>query len=118
MLIEPPPNRPVAMFLTNRWFETLGAGCVVVGKRPTGEMADEILSWEDATFELPDSPEDACDYISDLLENRDKLASTRQLNVQNMRNKHDWRFRIEQMLEELDVSVSQPLIDDIALLRK
>jgi Glycosyl transferases group 1 len=118
MLIEPPPNRPVAMFLTNRWFETLGAGCVVVGKRPTGEMADEILSWKDATFELPDSPEDACDYIAELIEDRDKLAATRELNVQNMRNKHDWRFRIEQMLEALGVTVGQSLIDDINLLRK
>jgi hypothetical protein len=118
MLIEPPPNRPVAMFLTNRWFETLGTGCVVVGKRPTGEMADEILSWKDATFELPDSPEDACDYIAELIEDRDKLAATRELNVQNMRTKHDWRFRIEQMLETLGVPVSQSLIDDIALLRK
>jgi hypothetical protein len=118
MLIEPPPNRPVAMFLTNRWFETLGTGCVVVGKRPTGEMADEVLSWKDATFELPDSPEDACDYIAELIEDRDKLAATRELNVQNMRIKHDWRFRIAQMLEILGVSVNQPLIDDIALLRK
>jgi Glycosyl transferases group 1 len=118
MLIEPPPNRPVAMFLTNRWFETLGAGCVVVGKRPTGEMADEILSWEDATFELPDSAEDACDYISELLQDTDKLAATRQLNVQNMRNKHDWRFRIEQMLEILGVSASPPLVEHVALLRK
>lgn len=118
MLIEPPPNRPVAMFLTNRWFETLGTGCVVVGKRPTGEMADEILSWNNATFELPDSPEDACDYIAELIEDRDKLAATRELNVQNMRNKHDWRFRIVQILNALDVPARTPLIDDVNFLRK
>jgi hypothetical protein len=117
MLIEPPPNRPVAMFVTNRWFETLGSGCVVVGKRPVGEMADEILSWNDATFELPDSPQDACDYITELIDAPDKLAATRQLNVQNMRDKHDWRYRIEQILNILGIPANHSLVNDVARLK-
>ncbi|QND70434.1 glycosyltransferase family 1 protein [Tardiphaga robiniae] len=69
--IEPSRNRPFhADFLTSRWYESLTCGCLVVGKRPPGVMATEMLAWENSTIELPDDPIGAIGVISVLAADR------------------------------------------------
>jgi len=44
LLVEPIGSRPrAASFVTSRWFESLACGCVVLGKRPPGQMAAEMF---------------------------------------------------------------------------
>jgi hypothetical protein len=98
LLVEPQGSRPKAMFVTNRWLESLAMGCIVIGKRPVGEMADEMLAWPDATIELPDGPAAAAEVIKELASNASYLSTTRDRNVRHMCAQHDWRYRISDVL--------------------
>lgn len=98
LLVEPQGSRPMAMFLSNRWLESLAVGCIVVGKRPTGEMAEEMLNWPDATVELPDDAAAAAAVVIELATNAAYLSAARRRNVMHMCAQHDWRYRIRDVL--------------------
>ena len=46
-----PNNHPTTEYLTGRWVDALGCGCVVAGVAPRGPSPDEML-WAGATLEL------------------------------------------------------------------
>lgn len=97
LLVEPQGDRPRSMMVTSRWLESLVAGCIVVGRRPLSQMADEMLCWEGATLELPQQPEAAADRIEELLDDDAALAAQRRRNVAETTARHDWRWRIQQL---------------------
>lgn len=103
LLVEPQGNRPKSMMVTSRWLESLLSGCIVAGRRPMSQMADEMLNWDGATVELPDAPEDAADMLSDLLKNNQALAAQRQVNIARTLAQHDWRYRIARMCALFDL---------------
>ena len=96
-----------------RWFESLAAGCVVVGRRPQTDDYEELLDWQDATIELKDEPQLAVEQVLELLTDRDRLTVISQRNAQHVRSKHDWSFRIMAMLRALNADVP-PLLDERA----
>lgn len=103
-------------FVTLRWFEGGAAGCAIVGKRPTTPVAEQLLDWEDATLELPDDPEASADFIEELLQDRQRLESIHKRNyIQNL-TRHDWRWRIKNMLEQLQVPLPPPLVHELSQL--
>lgn len=67
-------------FVTLRWFECGGAGCAILGKRPTAPVADELLCWEDATIELPDDAQASVEFIEELLQDKPRLEATHKRN--------------------------------------
>jgi Glycosyl transferases group 1 len=82
-------------FVGQRWFEAMAAGCVVVGQRPTGEEADQLLDWPDSTLELDRDPDAAIDQLFDWLGDPDRLASIGLRNAAKTREKHDWTARLD-----------------------
>jgi hypothetical protein len=104
MLVEPHGSRPKAMFLTNRWLESLAMGCIVVGKRPIGGMADEMLNWPDATVELPDDASAAAGLVKELAADASYLQTIRRRNVMQMCSQHDWRHRIRDVLQHFSLA--------------
>lgn len=100
-------------FVTLRWFQSGAAGCGIVGKRPTTPLADELLDWQDATIELPDDPEASVDFIERLLSNPSRLLPIYQRNYLESLTRHDWRYRIEQMLTTLGVDLPDPLVNEL-----
>lgn len=94
LMVEPQGSRPRSMMVTSRWLESLLSGCIVVGRRPISRMADEMLNWQNATIELPESPQDAADALQLLLANNDSQTEQRRLNIYNTMQQHDWRARI------------------------
>lgn len=117
LFVEPVGNRPRAMFLTSRWFESLAAGCVVVGKAPPGDMLDEMLPWEDASIELPDDPLDAVEFVRSLLQDENRLELASRRNVAEMCARHDWRYRIRDLFEQLGLPVGEDLRRDLHRVR-
>jgi hypothetical protein len=110
LLVEPVGQRPrAAGFVTSRWLESLGTGCVVLGKRPLGQMAEEMFPWPDALIELPDDPSRAVEFIASLLSDREFIAATRARNVAEMRRRHDWRYRIRDIYEQLGLPLPELL---------
>lgn len=82
-------------FVGQRWFEAMTAGCVVVGQRPTGEEADQLLDWPDSTLELERDPDAAIEQLLDWLGDPDRLTSIGLRNAAKTREKHDWTARLD-----------------------
>jgi hypothetical protein len=110
LLVEPVGQRPrAAGFVTSRWLESLATGCVVVGKRPPGPMAEDMFPWPDGLIELPDDPSRAVDFVASLLSDREFIAATRSRNVAEMHRRHDWRYRIRDIYEQLGLPLPERL---------
>jgi hypothetical protein len=84
-------------FVGQRWFESMAAGCVVVGQRPAGEETDQLLDWPDSTLELDPDPDAAIGQLLDWLGDPERLASIGLRNAAETRKKHDWTARLDLM---------------------
>jgi hypothetical protein len=88
-------------FLTLRWFQGGATGCTIIGHRPTTPLADDLLDWPDSTIEFPEDMEDCVEMIENLLADRNRLHQISQRNyLQNLR-RHDWRLRLQELLQRL-----------------
>jgi Glycosyl transferases group 1 len=117
LLVEPISNRPRSPgFVTSRWFESLASGCIVVGRRPPGAMADELFGWPDALIELPDQPDEAVAMIQSLASDDRFVDKTRRRNVVEMCERHDWRYRIRNIYEHFQLQLPDLLVEELALL--
>lgn len=117
LMVEPQGSRPRSMMVTSRWLESLLAGCVVAGHRPVSRMADEMLDWPGATFELPAEPEAATDCLESMLASRDTFAIQRRSNIAQMLSQHDWRYRIDSLCKLLAWSRPSRLDEDLGRLQ-
>jgi hypothetical protein len=114
LLTEPEGNRPRSSdFVTSRWLESLTCGCLVVGKRPIGIMADEMFDWPNATIELSDKKGDALDTIIRFANDAKFLTGVRSRNVLEMCRRHDWRYRIRDIYSHFDLALPQKLMEDL-----
>jgi Glycosyl transferases group 1 len=104
-------------FITLRWFYGWATGCVVVGKKPTTPLFDELTNWENATIELPDDPNKAVELIEELLDDKKLLHSIHRRNYVESLAKHDWRMRIQNILQEIKFPLPDPLNKDLYNLR-
>jgi len=101
-VLEVNPNQRFGQsFVAQRWFESLAAGCAVVGRRPACPEAAELLHWEDATIELPDAVPEAIEFLDALLEDRARLDRIHRRNYAHMLAEHDWRHRLVSMLDDM-----------------
>jgi hypothetical protein len=105
-------------FVTLRWFDCTATGCAVIGKRPTTPLADELLCWEDSTIELPDDPQESIEFIEELLKDTPRLNAIHKRNYTESLARHDWRLRIKNMFEVLDLPLPDRLVDELSQLKK
>jgi hypothetical protein len=118
LCVEPQGARPrAANFVTSRWLESLATGCVVVGKRPQGTMADEMLCWPNAYIDLPDNPAEATSVIRELISDSKFLRSTRVTNVTEMCRRHDWRYRMRDIYQHFNLPLPLRLTEELRLLQ-
>lgn len=82
-----------------RWFESLAAGCAVLGSRPDTPESETLLDWKEATIELPESKNEALGFTIDLVNDARRLEGIRTKNVSNIRGKHDWRVRFKEFFK-------------------
>lgn len=94
--VDPLDRFPYSL-VGQRWFEAIAAGCVVVGRRPAGEEADELLDWPDATLELDADPEAAVAQLHAWLKDPDRLREIGLRNAAKARERHDWTHRLDLM---------------------
>jgi len=117
LLVEPEGSRPrAASFVTNRWLESLSSGCVVLGKRPPGQMAAEMFCWPNALIDLPADPRKATEMIASLAKDNNFLRETRARNVIEMCQRHDWRYRIREIYQHFDLTLPPALCEELASL--
>ncbi|MBF2000762.1 MAG: glycosyltransferase [Synechococcales cyanobacterium C42_A2020_086] len=101
-----------------RWFEGWLAGCTIVGKKPFGKGVASLMDWDNSTLDLPDSPDDSIPFLESLLEDEETLLLNAHRNYHECLLRHDWRYRIRDLLMTVGLPLPEPLNDDIALLRK
>ncbi|GLQ07896.1 glycosyltransferase [Sneathiella chinensis] len=113
-----PGNRAKHSFVGPRWYESLATGTVVIGQAPKTDEAKALLDWDNATVDLPENPAKAVDYILGMLSAPEELDRIGQENIRQMRQRHDWRYRIKDMLESLEIEQPGILQEQIAMLRR
>ncbi|WP_373536452.1 glycosyltransferase [Microcoleus sp.] len=104
-------------FITLRWFYGAATGGAIVGKRPTTPLYDELLNWEDATIELPDNPQKSVELIEELLQDTQRLQSIYKRNYVESLARHDWRYRIQSMLEKVQIPLPHLLGEELLQLK-
>lgn len=96
-----------------RWFEGWAAGCTLVGRRPFGKGTADLMDWENSTIEIPDSPDDWIPFFEDLLNDKETLLANSQRNYYECLIRHDWRYRIREMLRVLYIPTPKKLEEEI-----
>jgi len=104
-------------FITLRWFYGAATGGAIVGKRPTTPLMDELFNWEDATIELPDDPQKSVEFVAELLQDTNRLQSIYKRNYVESLARHDWRYRIQSMLEAVQVPLPHVLSEELLQLK-
>lgn len=115
------PNQPRKFpesFITFRWFDGIATGCILVGKRPITPLMNELFDWEDSSIEIPDSPQQSPEFIEELLRQEQRMQRISQANYFQSVCKHDWRFRIQAMLEEAQLPPAATLLEELQHLRE
>jgi hypothetical protein len=101
-----------------RWYESLGAGNIVVGIAPKSPDKDTLLNWENATIELPGEPSTALEKVISILENPEFLQKTIRTNLIEMNRRHDWRYRIADIFKITKLEITPKLTKQLALLQQ
>ncbi|MBD3880469.1 glycosyltransferase family 1 protein [Phormidium tenue FACHB-886] len=101
-----------------RWFEAWAAGCTVVGKKPFGKGTAELMDWQNSAIDIPDSPAEWIPFFEDLLNDSESLALNAQRNYRECLLRHDWRYRLQDMFNMLDLPLPDKLGEEIIQLRK
>jgi hypothetical protein len=89
-----------------------------VGKRPQTPLYEELFPWENATIELPDDVETGIEFIEELLKNKPLLETIHKRNYLESLARNDWRHRLKQMFEILEIPLPQPLKADLEKLNQ
>lgn len=96
-----------------RWYECLAAGCAIVGTRPKCASAGDILGWPNSTIEVPSDAGAFMQLVDELLADEDLLANICSTNKMEVLRRHDWRYRIRDILYKLDLPVPGELQRDL-----
>lgn len=86
-----------------RWFESIAAGCAVMGRKPPTAETDLLFDWPDALIELADDPEEALAQILTVVHDPARLAAIARRNYRAALLRHDWRHRVDVMATELGI---------------
>lgn len=86
-----------------RYFEGSAAGTVMVGKIPNNPCFHHYFPWDDAVIELPDDPSDACDLLSGLMQDEERLQRITFENVKGALERHDFVYRWEEILKAAEI---------------
>jgi len=111
------PEKAQMSYVGPRWFESLAAGTVVVGKAPPSEDRTRLLDWQDAAIDLSADPAEASDELLALLANEDRLRAASRETLVQMSLRHDWGHRLAELLEAEGLARPEKLTTRLEKLR-
>lgn len=76
------------------------------------------MDWPNSAIDLPTDPAEVVPFIEALLDDPASLAENARRNRQQCLRRHDWRYRIQQMLETVDLPIPAQLTAQIADLQQ
>lgn len=95
--------------LLSRWVHAWAAGCVVLGTRPRAPEAQPLMDWPGAMIDLPDTLPEAADRVEAVLADPAALRRQGARNVAEAMARHDTRFRLRDLLRDLDLDIPPAL---------
>ncbi len=101
-----------------RWFESWSSGCTVVGKKPFGKGVANLMDWENSTIDIPDNSVDWIPFFEELLNDNCTLIANSQRNYRECLLRHDWRYRLRDMLKILELPIAEKLNHQIYILKE
>ncbi len=96
-----------------RYFEGVGAGTLLLGLPPKGDMFPRYFDWEDAVIKVDLYEQDVLEVIQSLNAQPDKVERIRRRNVVNALLKHDWVYRWQHVLATFDLQPSQAVLQRV-----
>lgn len=84
--------------LTNRYFEALAAGTIMLGSAPDSVEWDDAFPWADAVVPIPAPAPGVVHTIRELDRDPDRLERARAAAVTTFLRRHDWAHRWRQVL--------------------
>jgi hypothetical protein len=104
--------------ILTRWFEGFAAGCTIVGKKPFGKGVADLINWQNSTIDIPDSPSEWIPFFEELLGDNEMLLANSRRNYRECLLRHDWRYRLRQMFQTVDLPIPAKLDEEIAQLKQ
>ncbi len=104
--------------LLTRWFEGWAAGCTIVGKRPFGKNVADLINWKNSTIEIPDNSSDLLPFFEELLGNQEMLLANSERNYRECLLRHDWRYRLRDIFQTVDLPIPEKLDKEIVQLQQ
>lgn len=95
--------------LSFRFFEGAAAGAVMLGHRPNIPAFHENFDWPDATIHVPADSEDLPKRLEELEQDPERTLKIRKNNVVQSLLRHDWVYRWEAILKDLDLPISEKI---------
>ena len=97
---------PQVMF-GSRFYEGAAGGAILLGDGAVNTPYERFFDWPDAVLSTPADGSQIVELIADLDGQPARLARIRRDNVVNMLLRYDWVYRWRQILETVDLPVSQ-----------
>lgn len=104
--------------LTNRYFETLAAGAVMLGSAPDVADFAAAFDWPDAVVPLPAPAPAVLDVIAELDADPARLDRARRAAVTASLRRHDWAHRWQAVLDAVGMAPHARLRDRLARLEE
>jgi spore maturation protein CgeB len=84
--------------LTNRYFEALASGTIMLGSAPDSEEWSDAFPWPDAVVPVPAPAPDVLDVIEELDRDPARLDKARTSAASTFLRRHDWAHRWRDVL--------------------
>ncbi len=84
--------------LTNRYFEALAAGTIMLGSAPDSQEWTDAFPWPDAIVPVPAPAPDILAVIEELDRDPERLHRARRAAVSTFLRRHDWAHRWREVL--------------------
>jgi hypothetical protein len=103
--------------LLYRWLEGWLHGCAIVGTRPFGSGVAELMDWENSAIDLPNGGNEI-EFLEDLLADQGFLAQISLRNHCECLLRHDWRYRLREMLAIANLPIPARLEAELQALQQ
>lgn len=97
--------------IPTRVFEGTASGAVLFGSAPRTDEWHRLFDWDDALVEIPLDPVDVAAAYEEVDAQPERFRRAGVRNAAGALRKHDWAYRLETMLETLDLPVPPAMSD-------
>lgn len=102
--------------LTNRYFESLAAGTIMLGSAPDSSEWTDCFPWPDAVVAIPAPAPGIVSVIEQLEQDPERLDRARRAAVSTFLHRHDWAHRWRAVLALVGLEEHPRLTERLALL--